>query len=216
MQCVYNYVSRNKIPYNCMYMSKHIPKFYIIHSVFKQGNLDKIINDGVIKAGATLPSKYLSMSDPKDPLKHIFTTLYFEDLHNLTFFWQPSIVLHPKLLYERGGTFKKSWSGDAKHPDDIVIEKYDKHFSEKILQIYKFIKNPVGISELAKKDPYTTHELMLNTNISLNKYAIMVVCGVCNDRRFVKLNNTVKKKYDIHVMQNNYPMPIIKDILNKK
>lgn len=199
-----------------MWMSKHIPNFYIIHGVFKSGNMTKILNDGIIKSGSHLSSKYLSMSSSKYPLKHVFTSLYFEDLHNLTYFWQPSIVLHPKVLYECGGTFKKSWTGDAKHSGDIVIEKHDKNFSKKIRMIYKFIKNPTNIPDMIKKDPYMTHELMLNTNISLNRYAIMVVCGVCDDKTFNKLDRLVKRKYNILTMKSNYPMPTLEDILNKK
>lgn len=195
-------------------MSKHIPNFYIIHGMFKRNNIFSILRDGKIKSGTDLVAehsqRYLSMSTSKNPLKYVFSGIYFEDIQNFSYFWQPSIILHPKVLYERGGIFKKSWSGDSVGPNDIIIEKHDKHFIKKINMIHEIVKNyvPDALSPL----PFMAHELMLYSNIPLKKYTLMIVSGVCDDKYFNKLKKS-STKCKIPLMRGNSPLPTLNSIL---
>jgi len=191
--------------------------YYIIHSVFKIKNLIKILEDGEIRIGKNLDKKYLSMSNPKEPLNYIFSNIYFEKLKNLEYFWQSSIVLDPKIIIEKGCIFKKSWSGDIIHKDDIKIKKNDNKLKEKIKKIYYYIKKPKDIPAIVKMNPYMTHEILFNDKISIKKYAIMITCNFCDDKTYKKLEKIIeKKKYNVVLKKGNSPMPTYKQIIERK
>lgn len=192
---------------------KDIPNFYIIHGIFKPTNLKYILNDGYIKIGKELPSKHLIMSTPEHPHDYIFGSVYFEDLKNLSYFWQSSIVLHPKLIWDHGCIFKCGWSGGILHKNDIIIKRHDIQFKKKIQQMHDFIKNPIGVID--KENAYMTHEIIFNKKINIKKYALMVTCNFCDDKNFKKIKKLIKDhNYKFKILNGNSPMPTLKELIN--
>lgn len=187
--------------------------FYIIHSVFKFDNIFDILKTGIIDIGKNLPSDALNMSSPEYPLSHIFSNIYFDDIKNLSYFWQASIVLHPKIISDYGCIFHKGWSCDATYPSDIIIKKKDLEINKKLSKIKKYIKNPPIIPNV-HTTPYTNHEILFDHSIPIKKYGLMITCNFCNDKDFNKIKRLVKKYgYHVKLLRGNVPMPTLNDLI---
>src|SRR5688572_24539680 len=108
---------KNKYPYN----------FYFIHSTTVFENLLDILKTGILYQG-----KYVSVEQRQfygpEPSDYVYANIYFEDIDNIKYPRDYTLILSPKIMEENGFFFNKGWQ---KYPyKGTDIEQTDSLTSE--------------------------------------------------------------------------------------
>lgn len=195
-----------------------INNFYFVQDTHRLENLISILNDGEIKLGKDVDEKCRKWTG-EQPKDYIYTNIYFEDLKNMENTGHFAFILHPKIVNDRNWWFNKNWlsapSSDEKYTITFNKNDSNKIHKQQLRKIKKFLKNPSSLPDIVQTSPgQCHHEILFDKPISVKNYMIGIVCSHCNGKQLDQLEKLVKKKgYNIKIINENYPMPKLSDLV---
>ena len=107
--------------------------FYLIHATKDLNSLIEIIQDKEIKIGSGIKKNDISLFG--EGSNNIYLNIFFPDLNNLDFVYPYSILIHPKIIFDKGITFNLGWGFREKY---IQIKKEDKKYDNKLIKTQKY------------------------------------------------------------------------------
>lgn len=190
--------------------------YYIIHGSKSPESLLNILKDGKLKLGDEVKKKYKKMGSDDDP--HIYANIYFENVNNISHFWDYSLIFDPKILTKYGAWFNRGWLGISKTSIHIDKNEQGERLKNKIEKIQEFVQHPREIPDIVLKFPgMCHHELMFDTRIPLKDNLLGIVCNHCNDEKISKIKEIIKDTpyKNITILTRNYPFPKLSDLRKK-
>ncbi|BCS82493.1 hypothetical protein QLL95_gp0361 [Cotonvirus japonicus] len=200
-------------------MNNCVHNYYFVHGTFRFQNLIDILKSGKIYSGKYLQPEQRGLCgmDPGDKgCENIYANIYFEDIDNIESTRSFTLLLHPKIIYEKGFIFSKGWTSRK----DIVVSASDTpiEINRKLNEIRDFLKNPSELSEFIQKSSGTYHhEVQFDSPIELDKNNLIgIICENCNNDELKLIKEIIKdKSYDkIKIMTKTSPLPKLEKIIN--
>jgi len=142
--------------------------FVFTHMTKNFNNLKNIIKSGYIKLGSDIPIKDKFLSGCEDE-PFVFSNIYFDDLDNLEFFNDLSLIIKPEIIENQQIIFIGGWGNievlQILPSDDIQLKQ------EKILRIKNYITEPYGLPDIVLNSPKSRqHEVRFTEPIDIHKY----------------------------------------------
>lgn len=147
--------------------------YYLVHGT-DSVHINKILEQGYIYSGRYLPDDETRLGG-WEKLPYVYCNIYFDDVKNLPHSHGYTLILHPKIIKDKGIIFNKGW---AVHPtkDSIFIKPNDENYDEKINLIKELVKNPTYLPKYDNKPnplhPIMHHEVLIKDKIDVHKYLI--------------------------------------------
>jgi hypothetical protein len=186
-------------------MSTQKLSYYFTHNPYRVENLIRILEDGYIRKGNTLPSNFRTFGGNR-PLSKIYCNIFFDDLQEFQSYWGPLLIIRPSIVKHFNITFHDSWFPIRGKKLNINIDDSKKVFWKKINFIHDYLKNAKidpKINDNPKKNTVVLHEITFNKKISVEKYVCAIVCDYCTDDEIKKINDVIlRKKYDIQIIRS--------------
>jgi hypothetical protein len=197
-----------------MYLKNSKYDFYLVHDT-RFENLELILKSGKIKLGKNVPEEKRKYCGDH-PSDYIFTSIFFEDIKNLSHLGDFNLILHPKIVFEQKNTFNKGWEGGPSN-NGISLSKKDSHeiTNKKLEEIRKFLKNPTLPEKLKNFNSFLHHEVVFEEPIDIYGNLLAIECNSCDEKVINKLKSIMKEhKYDVPIYTKNFPLPKLQDLLN--
>lgn len=176
--------------------NKLIEGFYFVHMTKDFPNLKGIITDGQIRLGSDIPEEQKFLSGYVDE-PYVFANIYFDQLENLKWFGNYSLIFSSKIILDQDVEFIGGWGNSyitITHPSDNA-----KQLEKKLDLVKKFIAKPEGLPKIVlEAPPYHHHEVKFNKPIQIDKYlrAISINCPKSNfDKEQKKIKKLLKKNH---------------------
>lgn len=175
--------------------------FFFIHATKNFSNLISILNQGYIYPGKSVKKKHRFMSGSDAESEHIYMSLYFKDIDNIEHVYGISLMLDPKIIYDRDIIFHEGWYGG----NPLYLYKNDtrNNINKKITKIHDFLKNPISLPKILRVG-LMNHQVLTSEPISLKDYLIGIAINIHDDGSYKKELDRVKKI----LKQEGYNVPI--------
>jgi hypothetical protein len=214
--------------------NKYSYNFYFVHTTTVFENLLDILKMDVI-----YPGKYVKKEQRQyygsEPSEYVYANIYFEDINNIEYPRNYTLILHPKIMDNNGFFFNKGWqkypyggpdieqidsiTGDKiKYPQtgiEIFANDSDIEKKQKIKQIHDFIKNPSLPKIFIEGHGTIQHEILFDHPIELiNGNLLGIICD--DDKNIQQIKNIVKNKpySNIKIYTKIGSMPSLNELLN--
>lgn len=198
----YNHYIKYKSKYKNLKKSMSVvyPKynFNFLHTTKNLKNLKNILKEGLIKLGSDIPieDKYLSGYEDEP---YIFANIYFEDMDNLEWFNDYSLIIKPEIIDYQQVMMIGGWGNKEIgiiNPSDNKEVKI-----QKLEQMKKYVLNPQDLPEILLSSPkYMQQEVRFTSPIDIKKYLEGISIGYENekerDEKILKIKNLLLK-YDL-------------------
>ena len=208
--------------------------FYFIHSTMCYNNLLDILKTGILYPGKFVKPEQRQYCGEETESDYIFMNIYFEDISNIEFTYDYTLIFHPKIMMENGFIFNRGWAGKNENSIEIFSNDNNNITNKKIKSIHDFLKDPELPAIIKEKSPGTHHhEILFDHPINLdNGNLIGIICNYCdesifdwktgrldksNDRQFLKLiKKAIKNKSysDVKIYTRNAPLPTLEKLFN--
>ena len=164
---IYNKYIKYKKKYIAL-KNKH--NYYLVHGTDSL-RIEKMLKQGYILSGRYLPDTETRLGG-WEKLPYVYCNIYFDDIKNLPHSFGDTLIIHPKIIKERGIIFNKGWKV---HPDkdSIFIKPNDIEYDNKINMIKEFIENPIKIRD--NMPEIMIHEVLIKDKVDLHKYLIGLI-----------------------------------------
>jgi hypothetical protein len=172
-----------------------------------------MINDGAIYVGKKVKDRKGHGGTAE--LEDVYANIYFKDMHNISHFWDVSVVLHPKILHEYDAVFNLGW-GSRKNSVFFYKTDTPKEFNEKLDKVRELIKNPHTIPKIVQDAPgMLHHEVTFPNDIPLKDNLLGIVCNHCPNKDISKIKNALKDNSykNVMILDRNYPFPSLSEFL---
>lgn len=192
-------------------------KFYFVHFTKDINSILKILKDGYIHPGKKVPKKYRYFGDP-DGMEDIYANIYFEDLDNLHYLPNYSLIINPDIIKTHNIVFHKGWGGGL-FGKTITIKKnqQSKTKNKKIKEIKDWLKNIPRAKNITdhqykfiKKKGMYQQEALFDESINVDNYVIGIICVDQNKNKVKKLNKLLQKYPDIKLITKYKGIPKLK------
>lgn len=187
-----NYFDRYiKYKYKYNKFNKRMDSEYNFYFIHMTKNFKNIIKTGYLKLGSDIPVKHKNLSGYVDE-PYVFANIYFEDLDNLEWFCDLSLIIKPEIINSQIIQFIGGWG-------NLLVTEINPQEtkSEKIIKINEFkeyIINPYGLPDILLQAPkYRQHEVRFTSPINLHQYLDGVVIYYGNEDELVKKVKRIKK-----------------------
>lgn len=189
--------------------------FYFTHGTSSVKSIISMIKDGAIHIGKKVKDR--EGLGGTTELEHVYTNIYFEDIHNLSHFRGISVVLHPKILHEYDAIFHRGWVG-VPPSNNIFFNKNDTpmEFNKKLNEVNEFLKNPYTLPKIIQEAHGTYHHQVIFPNdIPLKDNLIGIVCHYCSKKDINKIKKTLKENSykNVMILDRNFTFPSLNDFL---
>lgn len=130
-------------------------------------HLEKMLKQGYILSGRYLPDSETRLGS-WEKLPYVYCSIYFDDIKNMPQSFGYSLVIHPKIIKDKGIIFNKGW---WVHPTktSIFIKPNDIDYDKKMNLIEEHVKIP--FPHIAMMN----HEILIKDKIDLHKYLIALI-----------------------------------------
>ena len=181
-------------------MNTKLYNFYFIHSTTIFQNLLDILRTGIL-----FPGKYLTLEQRKlygeEPSDYVYANIYFEDIKNIEYTLDYTLILHPKIMDVDGFFFNIGWqkfplkkseilaiessnNSTIKYPQtgiEISANDSPEIVNQKLKEIHDFLKN-LKLPEILLSSPgIMHHEILFDHPINLsNSNLIGIICNYCD------------------------------------
>lgn len=176
--------------------------YYFVHGTKNLANIYSILKDGVIKLGKDVAIENRMLCG-ESPSSYIYLNIYFDDIKNISGFFDYTLILHPKIMEKYDIRFFKGW-GDSECNSFPLVKK-------NINKIKQFVKNPDSLAEVIKNfSGILHHECLVNKPINVKKYLIGIVCNnILPKDKNILLKKLAKYNYfNVKILDNNMPKPL--------
>jgi hypothetical protein len=168
----------------------------------------RALKSGYIIQGALLPKHFRVLSG-SEPLKEIYTNIYFDDIPSNQFYWGPTFIIDPSIINSYNIGIRDGWQGYetlVSNSDSTATKK--KKFSTihkklKSAPTYVYSHDSDGTRIRLKRPLYAIHEIVFRKKIPINKFAIGIVCNKysCSSRNFATIQRIcAEKNYNIKII----------------
>lgn len=186
--------------------------YYFIHMT-SFDNLINILQDGIIYPNKYLPKKYRVLSGSEQ--NFVYTNMFIDDYDIYKKSFGPTLLLHPKILYENGFYFNEAWVGNIvtgqkyesadghisynENNDVQVVSKNSLHIkptnspleiNHKLNKIRQFLINPTSLPKILSG--INSHEILFDHPIQLDSNLLAIVN--LDPQYFNKIKNIIKDK----------------------
>lgn len=187
----YNQYIKYKNKYQKLKNMQKNYNFYFVHMTKNEKNLKNIIKSGYIKLGSDIPIKDKFLSGYVDE-PYIFANIIFDDLENLDFFRNYTLILSPKIIEDYNVYFLGGWGNfnlTTISPSDTNNQK-----NQKINLIKQFISKPYDLPQIVLESPIIRqHEVRFDKSIDIKKYLIGIGIGHSDNPNDIDNYNNLEK-----------------------
>lgn len=187
--------------------------FYFIHQT-DPNNFKLILKSGVLKKGKDVPAK---RRHGALALNYVFTSIYFEDLNNISQFSSNAFIISPAILNDYDAGFNVGWRRDFDRETVILYKKDDAEIKEQKIHMIRNKLKQIDEEDEDSKIAYGWHnnEVLFQHEIPLDKYLIGIVCTSCKKDKYNEQINKLASKYnDIPIITEKNPMPKLSQLIN--
>jgi hypothetical protein len=201
-------------------------EFYFTHFVWIKDNMEKILEDGVIKLSKDIPSEMRPLSGPEDSLDYVYANIQFNDLQNLGNLGTCVLLLHPQLAYDQDWVFNTHWSKYPTNDSTFVYRSDSVTTKMNLTKIKEYVYNPTFYAGTAfgkgrdlQKLGKMSHEILFTKEIPLDKYLLGVIYEGEGDGDDIKKIEKLVKKYPNATLFKTIDIadvsaPIIRSLIN--
>lgn len=164
--------------------------FFFIHATKNFSNLISILNNGYLYPGKYISRKHRFLGGPEIGSEYIYMNMYFKDLDNIQHVFGISLLLSPKMIYNKDMIFHEGWYGG----NPLYLYKNDskKSIDKKIEKIHKFLKNPESLHENLRYG-FMNHQILTSDPISIQDNLIGIAINIHDIDLHKKNIDKVKK-----------------------